>query len=189
MDVNIASGATLMDSKGWMSTDAFINGDGYLAMILHDGYVKGIYASTDSGVILRNRYYDSAMGIHQVQQVDLPLNSTFTVDGKTVYYTTSDGTALQGGVYTSVTPNNDVELLNYDPKYIAWTMIHGDISGGTTNTITVKWSRPTDQKVLTDTFNVDVTASSSDNNSSSGNESGSDNDQGGESGGGGSHGF
>lgn len=159
LDINIAPEAVIMDSGGRLSTDAFVGGDGYLAMILYDGYIKGIYASENPNAFMRHRYFDDATGMHQIYTADYTLSSSFTIDGKTVYYTTTIGKGYRGDNYTSVTPNNDVELLNYDPKFIAWTMIYGDISGGTTNTITVKWPRPTDKKALTDTFDVTVSPS------------------------------
>ena len=43
---------------------------------------------------------------------------------------------------------------------LAWAMVYGTISGGGTQTITVKWPRIIDRKELTATFDITVTAGS-----------------------------
>lgn len=83
-------------------------------------------------------------------------------DNKKVYWLARGGRYWGGNDVVACSPNiypsgaspapNDVIL-----GRIAWTMIYGDISGGgDSQTITVKWNRPEDEKELTDTFNITV---------------------------------
>lgn len=101
-----------------------------------------------------------------------PLSSSFTYDGKTVYYVYSRQWVhvYSGGGFQEGVPSSNIGEPS-NPAYVAWTLVYGDTTGGGQE-ITVKWDRPTDGKTLTDTFNIDVSPSASE-----------------ESGGGGSHGF
>lgn len=95
---------------------------------------------------------------------DSTLNTRCTYDNKSIGWDSVS--------YTVAPQNPPTPFYNVAPNKcneVAWTVIWGQASGGTT-TITVKWTRPTDGKILTDTFDVTVNSDS-------------------ESGGGGSHGF
>lgn len=88
-----------------------------------------------------------------VYESTIPLEKSFTHDGKTVYYYDNFN-----GTWDSQTPHANTSG-NIAVERIAWTMIYGDTTmQGSHQTITVSWPRSDDGVVLETSFAITVTA-------------------------------
>lgn len=80
-------------------------------------------------------------------------NNTYTYKNKTVYYTSITHT-IQSHNYET-----DVPFQSDSTEAIAWTMMYGDVIGGT-QTIPVEWNRYGDGLTLEDSFEITVSPGS-----------------------------
>lgn len=97
--------------------------------------------------------------------------SSFTFDGKTVYYIGLTSGHDFGGDVVEVTPQVDSQIGSLqDAGPAAWVAVYGSKSGGTS--VSMKWNRPADNKELSVPFNITVDGSGF-SEGSEGSESGS----------------
>jgi hypothetical protein len=119
----------------------------------------------------------------QIRDEDRSIYSTFekqfTKDGKTVYYGYGGVTSsLTDDGYTIPVVLGKLNNMSYasSPQIvglIAWTMIYGEQSGGTSSqTIPVNWPRYNDGKILSDSFDITVSPSPESDESNTGGNGG-----------------
>lgn len=128
-----------------------------------------VYASASRKTINTFQRYliigsDGNTSINDYPNQPLDLGSTYTYDGKTVYYNYAGlpDESTSHGVH--IIPTYDAPIMDVGRGVIAWTMIYGDteITGGTQ--IPVQWQRPGDGATLEASFGIIVTDISPNNN-------------------------
>ena len=152
----------------YKQNDRFVSGgSGDVALITfgmseNDGLIRYLVASSVRGPA--GIYYHDRVGYNKItgeQILDehtstfIDANTSYTHNGKTVYYFNGTSNALGtkdlGGVQDYIWPNNTAFVGD-----VAWTMIYGDfIQGG--SIIPVEWVRPGDGKTLETSFLITVT--------------------------------
>jgi hypothetical protein len=124
-------------------------------------WIGMIAASSSHGVVTVENYRNEKLRSTDYYQT----NASYTYDGKTAYYYNDIGVYYYyedrpGAFYTC--PINLLQDSNFVPTKageVAWTMVYGEISGGSQE-INVSWSRPGDGYLLTTAFEIEVKKSS-----------------------------
>jgi hypothetical protein len=111
----------------------------------------------------------------------------YTYNGKTVYFHAQNIHAPFRGDYgirrmssncVEISPHTGSYIGDSELNQIAWTIRYGEHVGS--SHVSVQWGRPNDGKLLTDTFDIDVSEGSSNPSSSSGNSDSGEHEGGGE---------
>ena len=132
----------------------FTYNNGYIALLM-DGTFRGdtLFCSTSPGTATIGWQFDASGVPYQTKTVDVL--TPYTYDEKTVYY---NGSGYSGYNFQAPPGANQIASGNQlDKAKAAWTIIYGIKSvTPNTQTITVSWPRPYDQKILETTFEINV---------------------------------